>query len=296
MTDERSTDALEAMFSLVANDIRLAILWTLWDLYTDDPNPEPEPVPFSTLKDQVGVRDSGQFHYHLDELVPQFVTRHDEGYTLAYAGAHIVGAGFSGVYTDTDATLDARTIDECSNCEGMLTLRYNQGHAVVDCDSCETRHIMSVPPILVETHDVELNPELLGTFATTQFQQTIRGFCYLCSGPVKGRVVDSSFDGRTDDSGNVKVAYECTECGAPFYTTAMTAVLDHPVVVSLLHDDGVDYREIPPWGMSRILDFEEYIKDEDPVCVEVAVKVDEELTFVLDENLEVVEYSRSESC
>ncbi len=59
MTDEEPTDALEATFSLIANDIRLNILWNLWDIYTDDPSPEPEPVPFSTVKDRVGVRDSG---------------------------------------------------------------------------------------------------------------------------------------------------------------------------------------------------------------------------------------------
>ena len=200
MADEGSTDDLEAAFSLIANDIRLNILWNLWNIYTDDPSPEPEPVPFSTLKDRVGVRDSGQFHYHLDELVPQFITRHDEGYTLTYAGGRIVGAGFSGVYTDTDTTLEERAIDECASCDGTLQLRYEQGHAIVDCGSCETTHVMSVPPILVETHDVKVNPELLGTFATTQLQQTIRGFCYLCSGPVEGTVADSSLDPKTDDS------------------------------------------------------------------------------------------------
>ncbi|WP_433634033.1 DUF7351 domain-containing protein [Halomicrococcus sp. NG-SE-24] len=189
-------------------------------------------------------------------------------------------------------SLDSRAVDKCSNCNGTLELRYEQGHTAVDCDSCGATRIMSAPPILVVAHDVEENPELLGTFATTQLQQTIRGFCYLCSGPVEGTVVDSSLDSETDDSGNVKVAYECTECGAPFYTAATTAVLDHPVVVSLLHDAGIDYREIPSWRITRILDSEERVNDDDPVRVEVTVTVDDELTFVLDENLDVVEYSR----
>lgn len=293
MIDGDTTDALETTFSLVANDIRLDILQTLWDIYTDDPAPEPEPVQFSTLKERVGVRDSGQFHYHLDELVPQLVSHHEEGYTLTYAGARIVGAGFSGVYTDTDVTLDARTIDECSNCDGTFGLRYEQGHAIVDCDSCDATRIMSAPPVLVVAHDVEENPELLGTFTLTQLQQTNRGFCHLCSGPVEGAVADSSLDSETDASGGVKVAYECTECGAPFYTAATTVVLDHPVVVSLLHDAGIDYREIPPWGFSRALDSEERVRDDDPVRVEVTVTVDgDKLTLVLDENLDVIEYGR----
>lgn len=294
MTDEDSTDSLEGVFSLVGNDIRLDILQTLWDSYTDDPSPQPEPVPFSTLKDQVGVRDPGQFHYHLDELVPKLVTHHDEGYTLTDAGARIVGAGYSGVYTDTDVTLEARAIDECSNCGGTLGLRYEQGHAVVDCNGCDATRIMSAPPILVGAHDVEANPGLLGTFTMTQLQQTIRGFCYLCSGPVEGAIVASSLNGETDANESIKVAYECTECGAPFYTAATTAVLDHPAVVSLLHDAGIDYREISSWEVQRTLGSEERVRDDDPVRVEVTVTVDDdELTLVLDENLDVIDYSRT---
>lgn len=294
MTNSEPTDVLETTFSLVANDIRLEILLTLWDSYTDDPVPEPEPVPFSTLKERVGIRDSGQFHYHLDELVPQFITRQEEGYMLTYAGAQIVGAGFSGVYTSTDVTLNPRAIDDCSNCDGMFELRYEDGHAIVECGTCDANRIMSAPPILAVAHDVEEHPELFGTFTLTQLQQTVRGFCYLCSGPVDGEVAASSLDSE-NASGGVKIAYECQECGAPFYTVATTAVLDHPAVVSLLHDAGIDYRDIPSWGLRRTLDSEERIRSEDPVRVEVTVSVHgDDLTLLLDEALNVIEYSSVE--
>lgn len=290
MSEENSTDALEATFSLVANEIRLDILRTLWDSYTADPSPEPEPVQFSTLKTRVGVRDSGQFHYHLTELVPQFVTHHEDGYSLTYAGGKIVGAGFSGVYTDVDTTLESQTIGECSRCGGMRKVRYEQGHAIVDCDSCDATRTMSVPPILVAAHDAGETPELIGRFTQTQFQQTLRGFCYLCNGPVEGSVADSSLEDDTDASEPIKLVYECTECGAPFYTSATTAVLDHPAVVSLLHDAGIDYRDIPSWGIQQALDSEEHIRDEEPVRVAVTVTVDEtELTLVFDETLDVIE-------
>lgn len=291
MTNGKLTTVLETTFSLVANDIRLEILLTLWDSYTDDPDPEPEAVSFSTLKERVGIRDSGQFHYHLDELVPQFVTRYEEGYLLTYAGAQIVGAGFSGVYTGTDTTLNAGTVDDCSNCDGMFELRYEGGHAIVECDSCDANRIMSAPPILAAAHNVEENPELFGTFTLTQLQQTVRGFCYLCSGPVNGKVADSSLDNISDASSGVKITYECQECGAPFYAAATAAVLDHPAVVSLLHDAGIDYRDIPSWGLRRTLDSEERIRGDDPVRVDVTLSVnDDDLTFVLDEALNVIEY------
>lgn len=264
--------------------------------YTDNPAPQPEPVQFSTLKERVGVRDPGQFHYHLDELVPQFVTRHEEGYTLTHAGARIVGAGYSGVYTDTNATLRVPQIGECSNCDGTLGLRYEQGHAVVTCDGCDTTRIMSAPPLLVVAHDVETTPELLGRFTLSQLQQSLRGFCHLCSGPVEGTVADSSRQGESDAGGGVKLSYECTECGAPVYTSATTAVLDHPAVVSRLHDAGIDYREIPSRGITQALESAERIRDEDPLRVEVTVTIgDGELTLVLDERLDVIEYSTHQS-
>ena len=291
MSDGDSTDALEETFSLVANETRLDILRTLWDIYTKNPVPDPKPVQFSTLKEHVGIRDSGQFHYHLNELVPRFVTSNEEGYTMTYAGGKIVGASFSGIYTDMNTTLDKQTIEECPQCGGTRGVRYEQGHAIVDCDGCDRTRTISVPPILIAAHDVEESPELLGTFTVTQLQQTIRGFCHLCSGPVEGRVASSSLDDEVDGDGSVKLAYTCTECGAPSYTPATTAVLDHPAVVSLLHDAGIDYRDVSSWEIQQALDSEECILQKDPVRVNVTVNTnDGERTLVLDEELNVVDY------
>lgn len=75
-------------------------------------------------------------------------------------------------------------------------------------------------------------------------------------------------------------------------TLATTAVLDHPAVVSLLHDVGIDYREVSPWRIARTLDSSERVRDADPVRVEVTVSTaDAELTAVLDERLTVLEYA-----
>lgn len=292
MSGENAIDGLEATFGLLANEIRLDILRTLWELYVEDPSPNPDPVQFSTLRERVGVRDSGQFHYHLDELVPQFVTHHEDGYALTYAGGTVVGAGFSGVYSDGDTTLEPKTIGDCSACGGTRSVRYEQGHAVVECDSCDARLITSAPPILVAAHDADEAPDPIGVFTQTQLQQTVRGFCYLCNGPVEGAVAESSLDDDTDGTDGVKLVYECTECGAPFFTSATTAVVEHPAVVSLLHDAGIDYRQIPSWGIRQALDSEEHVQAVDPVRVGVTVTVDgTDLELVLDETLEVIEYS-----
>lgn len=69
-------------------------------------------------------------------------------------------------------------------------------------------------------------------------------------------------------------------------------VLEHPAIISLLHDAGIDYRELPPWEVMHTVDSDEQIRDGDPVRVEVTVTVaDSERTIILDETLDVVEYS-----
>jgi len=75
-------------------------------------------------------------------------------------------------------------------------------------------------------------------------QRTVRGFCALCDGLVEARVADAS---PTDDGsdGQVTVVHVCQACDSVSHTTAAVFVLDHPAVVSLLHEAGIDYRSIP---------------------------------------------------
>jgi DNA-binding transcriptional ArsR family regulator len=83
---------LGEIFGLVADPTRLEILKALWEERTAHEGHGQEPVDFSTLREAVGVRDSGRFNYHLDSLVPEFVSQEDDGYTLTFAGSNIVGA------------------------------------------------------------------------------------------------------------------------------------------------------------------------------------------------------------
>jgi hypothetical protein len=295
-----SPDAdLGDMFSTVANDTRFEILRALWAAHTENPGAvdgrDREPVPFSRLRERVGVRDSGRFNYHLDELVPQFVRNREDGYVLTHAGSQMIGTAVSGVYTETDAELDDAVLGACSepDCGGTLMANYDSGHITVNCDTCDLRVVMHVPPILVETHDIEANPGVVQQFTLTEMQRLVRGFCPLCSGPVENRVVGYLADGTARE--RVGVTHVCEECGNVSHTTAVLSVADHPAVVSLLYDAGIDYRDIALWQPPREVEFEETIESEAPVRVAVAMTADEEtLTAVMDENLDVVELRRGE--
>ncbi len=86
---EQTADA----FEILGNETRLAILFALWEAM-DPGSPLSEPsdpaVSFSDLKERVGIRDSGQFNYHLDKLVGPFVDQSEEGYTLTNSAEQIL--------------------------------------------------------------------------------------------------------------------------------------------------------------------------------------------------------------
>jgi len=152
VTEESPGDDLDDVFDVVANDTRIAILRALWDEHTANPEavdgPQRDPVPFSDLRARAGVTDSGQLNYHLDRLVPEFVQHREGGYALTHAGAQVVGAAVSGVYTGTDADLGDAELDGCTapDCPGTLAGTYEDGHVAVACDTCDIRTVMHVPP------------------------------------------------------------------------------------------------------------------------------------------------------
>ncbi|WP_049922067.1 winged helix-turn-helix domain-containing protein [Halopiger djelfimassiliensis] len=87
----RSTDptavrdeALEALDAL-ANEHRIAILRALADA--------DGPLSFSELREEIEMRDTGRFNYHLTELLGRFVRETPDGYRLGPAGKRVVLAG-----------------------------------------------------------------------------------------------------------------------------------------------------------------------------------------------------------
>jgi hypothetical protein len=79
-------------FATLGNETRLGILQTLGRAGED--------LSFSVLRDRVGVEDSGQFNYHLEQLVGHFVRKTEDGYQLRRAGRRVVEAVLSGAVTD----------------------------------------------------------------------------------------------------------------------------------------------------------------------------------------------------
>lgn len=290
-TEEAPDRALEEVFGLVASDVRVDVLHALWDARTAGE----KSVSFSTLRERTDVGDSGRFNYHLDRLVPTFVREREDGYALTYAGRQVIGAAVSGTYTGVEATtFGPVAVDECHDpaCDGTIEARYDAGRVVFDCEACDrVPDVIAAPPILVGAHDPERDPGVLSDFLITVLWKLNRGFCPLCDGPVAATVSRLEPEREAVIEESVDVARECEECGAVRHTTAATALVGHPAVVSLLYDAGIDYREVPFWEQTWFTDATERVASEDPVRIEVGIGIDgETVTFTLDGDLDVVDH------
>lgn len=282
-------DASEA-FGLVADETRFGILQSLWDLTEGT---DRWTVSFADLRAETGMRDSGRFNYHLDQLTPQFVRKAAEGYALTMAGRQVVGAAVSGVYTDHETSMEPRAVGECHECGGTIEAQYEHGRMLVTCRDCGL-HLsdMSAPPVLVATHDADELPAVLSKHLLTEVQRMNRGFCVHCGGPLETSVVPREREGFDDWN----VRFTCEACGGQASSVVTGAVVDHPAVVAFLHDAGIDYRETPIWEVEPFLTASETVVSEDPLRVETTLESDAGiLTLTVDGDLNVVDYERRDA-
>jgi len=283
--------APDEVFAAVANETRFDILRAVWDLTktgTGDGT-----ATFADVRAEAGVRDSGQFNYHLKELIPRFVRKTDEGYDVTHAGSRLVGAVVSGVYTDDETAVDPQPVGDCPNCGGTVEAGYDDGQMHIDCIDCEvTITDMAAPPILAASYDAEELPAVYSKHLVSEIERINRGFCPYCSGRLDSHVEEK--DKAVEEmEGFLDVVYECRECGGDLHSAVGAAVIDHPAVVSLFHDAGIDVRRTPIWELDPLFDTAGEIVSEDPLRVAATVEVgDEALDLVLDEDLNVVECER----
>lgn len=287
---------LDEVFGLIANDTRVDILQALWSARLEGE----QWVAFSDLQDRTGVEDGGRFNYHLGKLVSEFVREDDAEYALTHAGEQLIGDAVSGMYTDADTiTLDPTPVSDCPepDCDGRIEAQYEQGEALFECDTCDDRrNLISAPPIIVESRGRERAPEIAGRYTQLVVERNNRGFCQLCDGPVTAMPARSHPDHDPVWESAVDYISECGECGESWRTSARSALVGHPVTVSLLHEAGVDYRTAPFWEQTWLTGATETIAGEDPLRVEVGTTIgDERVIFTVDETHTVIGHRRDDS-
>ncbi|QSX00307.1 winged helix-turn-helix domain-containing protein [Haloterrigena alkaliphila] len=295
------TDCLDPAdaFALVGNETRLSILEALWAA-------DEEVVAFSELRREVGMRDSAQFNYHLQQLTDHFVTRvegsaadeesggssdgrSDGGYAFRHAGEKIVRSVIAGSITE-DPSIEPFPVEgSCYACGGSLAASYEDEQLAIDCTDCGHGHgEYAFPP-------GGLNDRTREEVAAA-FDQRVRhlhclaadGVCPECNGRMETTVVE---DGHCCLGVGIRVDHECAQCEHTLCSAVGLRLLDHAEVVSFHRERGVSLDERPYWTLPWCVS-DEYtrITARDPLRLEVRIPLaGDELRATLDEELTVLE-------
>lgn len=275
-----ATGVADEAFALVGNETRLRILMELQESAT--------PLTFSQLHERVGVRDSGQFNYHLNRLVGRFVRKgskpgdssdgeDDQGYRLTYAGERIVGAVYSGVFT-RDISVGPVPVDgSCHECGGDLVATYEAERARVTCEACDLQIVgFGVPPTLVEDRAVERLPRTFDAWVRAQIDLASHGFCPLCTGLIEP-VLDESPSQSWEDSQMIALLFECERCGIDVQSAVGAAYLSHPAVTSFHLDHGIDLSRTKLWNLGWLFEPHTNVIRMNPARFDVRIALDDEV-------------------
>lgn len=258
MTGIRPADVDAAeLFRVLADETRLAILFTLWNAH--DPSNDGDALPFSELHARVGRGASGNFNYHLRKLRGRFVRKTDGGYELRQSGRLLVRAVIARDGVE-DTTFEPTPVSvPCPHCGGGTAVSYEDDSLIHVCTECEGR------PSGADTDEPD---GFLSSFTLyqaglrgrtpdemyaarvvrdRQIQETLaHGVCHGCCGRVESTLSvcpdHDATDGPCVACGRPEVARivrQCVRCTTRVSQPPAVAVLSHPAVVAFYYDHGV---------------------------------------------------------
>lgn len=279
------------VFAALADETRLRILQVLWESDT-------QMQTFSELRRVIGMTDPGQFNYHLNKLVGQFVTKTDGEYRLTQAGKHVNGAIASGMYT-ANQSIDPIELDySCQTSDERLVVRYENETVRIGCEACPTcpsEWVAPVPPAVFAGYDRDEIPDVASRYLRGISKQALNGFCPYCNGRMESSVKPSAttnvgsteeieaiddLDSRLYDYPVVYLA--CQRCRAESQVALDHALLlIDPAVTNFFYENGIVVRNLSIWEFSDVIPISTDIERRNPIKVNVTFQVDESMCSVL---------------
>ncbi|SFR42640.1 hypothetical protein SAMN04487947_1292 [Halogeometricum rufum] len=284
-----------AAFAVLGSETRLRILRELWE--SDD-----RPLGFSTLRARVGMRDPGQFAYHLNRLVGPYVTKSDDGYDIRMAGVNVVWAVVSGELTPGAESKTFPATGDCEDCGGPLRARYEDELFYVECADCGRGYSMAPFPPSGFVDRTE--QEVLVAFDRRSrpiYEQVVHDVCPRCAGHGTVSLVDDDADRRAGEPDPsqyeaLAVRFRCDVCGL-WASERVDVLLTHNDRVAAFHrDNGVDLEEVPIWLRPRRVDANAELRATRPLSFRVRYTAGAAtLELVADETLAIDADSMVES-
>ncbi|WP_332900210.1 winged helix-turn-helix domain-containing protein [Haladaptatus sp. CMSO5] len=297
----------EEAFSLLANETRVSTLEALWKSWDDA-------VPFSELRRQVGVRDAGQFHYHLSKLCDHFVCKGEDGYSLTPAGFKIAQSVVAGTGIEMPSVESTSTERACPCCGNAVNVRYADGAVRVYCSECpgfwsgtdeygamERGYLggWEFPPAGLRDRTTDERLDASIAYMITRTESLMLGVCPDCGGKATGvmsvcETHDPGDEVCTDCGRNFLgvTHWRCETCKLLFAAPSWAAAVQHPRVRALLTRDKADYRD-DLWRALHVgyeQAWDETIVSENPLRVRITIPSEgDTCELVLDESGKVIE-------
>lgn len=300
---ESAIRASEA-FSVLGNETRLSILLALWEAY--DPFAAEHSVPFSQLRDSVGIRDSGQFNYHLGKLVGQFIEQSNKGYRLTRAGLTFVQVVVAGTVSRELENTRSEIDESCPRCGATVLVTYGNDEVTVECTECpgffqsapnQPGHIFQFgfPPAGFADRTSGDVLRAAFSYQLHRIEAMMDGVCPTCGGRIETWVdlcedhdVDSGLCDSCGSSFMALARWRCRTCKASMFGPSWEPVLNHPAVVAFYYNHGIEH-DHSTWATARrgVACTEELVSTS-PFRLRITVEVDDDYLHVtVDEALTV---------
>lgn len=286
----QSTAALKETFATIGNETRAEILRILGE----DPYAE---LSFSELRSRMAEDiDSGQFNYHLKQLLDQFVNRTENGYTLRPEGVTLYRLIRAGSFTQELHLEPFEAGFDCYFCGTAVEAHYETGVFELACPGCAYQYGKArLPPSAIDPDDPQAALSLIDQYLRQDILALPRGVCPFCVNDlditfVPGEEVWMESAAELD----VLVEYDCDHCGNGHYLSVGLSLLYNSSLIAFFEDHGVDITTVPHWELEFALTNDAVtVRQTDPweVALEVS-RGDETLVLVVDENLTVLEATR----
>ncbi|MFC6963972.1 ArsR/SmtB family transcription factor [Halocatena marina] len=269
-------------FAALGDPVRVGILEALAEQDHTDTSTSPE-VGFADLRRRVGVRDSGRFRYHLEQLRDIFVTQTEDGkYRLTYAGTQVVTAIVAGVYTQR-VSIGPTDIDStCGHCGTNAVGSFEDGVLEVICEKKHPLFYWTLPPNAARGVTIK---ELIRA-ATFDFRWTIElvqaGICPDCYAPIETAVLPTADDGYGQ---SYRLRAHCEACKSTLDGPIGACLMNNPTVVSFYQDHDRALRDEYWWDLEFVAADAPIDHRTDPFRLDVSVRVDDEvLIATIDDN------------
>lgn len=273
-------------FSFLDSETRVDILRVLTaDIHESIPDEEPG-LSFSSLRERVGIRDSGRFNYHLEQLTGTLIKREEETYQLTVQGFQAAATLLSGAFAAGEQRGPTTVDRTCPVCGGELIGEYDDGTMLLVCERDDDHAVGSlVPPGAAHGRTLKEIADMMRVISYHDIAQSVQNICPECR---------SSFEWRFQAMPDGKRRYVgiCSRCPMVYTGTGGLVAATDPAVVSFFHDHGIDVRERGEM-LTLLGHIAREIVSSDPPQVAITFEAgDQQLRAVLNDTAQVLETTR----